>query len=497
MNESSPGKASVVHCSSLYLLKNVWMSLRKSQMYNTLLISLWLIFSSVNADFPTVDIVGNKFFYSNNGSQFYIRGIAYQKDTSEISEPVEFIDPLSNPSVCARDIPYLQELNTNVIRVYAIDPSLDHDECMEMLQDAGMYVIADLSSPKASIITDNPSWNLDLFKRYTSVLDELQKYDNVLGVFAGNEVITDSSNIEAAPFIKASIRDMKNYLIENNYRQIPIGYSANDFPGTRVPTALYLTSGEDDEKADFYGINMYEWCGDSTFATSGYKERTSDFSQIAVPVFFSEYGCNTIQPREFTDVETLFSSDMTDVWSGGIVYMYFQEVNDYGLVTVKDDIVTTLADFNFYSKQINRVSPTSADASQATEAPYIQSASLDDDWLDLIELPPTPDEAVCKDMFGSLSCVVDENLKPERYGDIFSYVCQQVSCDDITLNSTHFGNYSFCSAHNKLSYVLDLHYVKKDKQPWACDFAGAARLMLEEKTRRGGILSIEDHSTTV
>jgi hypothetical protein len=52
-----------------------------------------------------------------------------------------FIDPLSSPANCTRDIPYLERLGVNAVRVYSVNASLNHDECMQMLENAGIYVM--------------------------------------------------------------------------------------------------------------------------------------------------------------------------------------------------------------------------------------------------------------------------------------------------------------------------------------------------------------------
>ncbi|KAH3661587.1 hypothetical protein OGAPHI_006435 [Ogataea philodendri] len=436
--------------------------------------------AKADSSFPTIEVVGNKFFYSNNGSQFYIRGVAYQSDTSG-STNATFVDPLVDKTTCERDIPYLKELNTNVIRVYALNAEEDHSDCMSLLQDAGIYVIADLAEPSLSISTTDPSWSEELYDRYVSVVDMMQQYDNVLGFFAGNEVVTNSSNTDAAPFVKAAIRDMKKYMKSSGYRSIPIGYSANDDSKTRVASADYFSCGDDDESADFYGINMYEWCGDSTFQTSGYEDRTKEFSNLTIPVFFSEYGCNAEQPRKFTEVQALYSDEMTDVWSGGIVYMYYQETNDYGLVSVVDDnTVSTMADFKYYSSEINNISPTSATADSASSSASELTCPTGFKYWDASQdLPPTPEEQVCDCMSASLNCVVSDDVSSDDYEDLFSTVCGLVNCTGINTDGSSgtYGAYSFCSSKDMLSFVINLYYEKEGKSSSACDFSGSASLV--------------------
>ena len=201
---------------------------------------------------------------------------------------------------------------------------------MQMLQNAGIYVIADLSAPNASINRDTPSWDVNLYARYTSVIDTMAQYNNVLGFFAGNEVANNVSNVDSIAFVKAAVRDMKAYIKQKNYRQIGVGYAADDDATIRTNLEDYLNCGSSDSSIDFFGYNIYSWCGQSDFVTSGYQARTQEFKNYTVPAFFAEYGCNVPSPRLFDETLALYSDNMTDVWSGGIVYEYFQAVNSYG-----------------------------------------------------------------------------------------------------------------------------------------------------------------------
>lgn len=223
----------------------------------------------------------------------------------------------------------MAQLRTNTIRVYAVDPTANHDQCMQMLSDAGIYVIADLGEPKNSINRDSPQWNEEIYSRYTAVVDTFQKYPNTLGFFAGNEVTNAPNNTEASAFVKAAVRDVKAYIVQKKYRPIGVGYATND-DDQRTELANYFDCGDAASAIDFWGYNIYSWCGTSSYRASHYQERTQEFSSYNVPAFFAEYGCNTKQPRQFDEVSTLFGPDMSKVWSGGIVYMYYQEANDYG-----------------------------------------------------------------------------------------------------------------------------------------------------------------------
>jgi len=278
---------------------------------------------------------GTKFFYKN-GTQFFIKGVAYQQDTAAAggTTGTTFTDPLKDATLCARDVPLLAALGTNMIRTYAIDPRADHSECMAMLSKAGIYVISDLSEPQLSINRDTPTWTTDLFKRYTDVVTELAKYDNTFGFFAGNEVTNNKTNTPASAYVKAAVRDTKKFIAANYPgRWMGVGYAANDDADIRENIAHYFNCGDQAEAIDYWGYNIYEWCGESTFEKSGYATQVEFFRNFSVPVFFAEYGCNTqggAAGRIWQETTALYSNQMTDVFSGGIVYMYFQEANDYG-----------------------------------------------------------------------------------------------------------------------------------------------------------------------
>ncbi|RPA86774.1 glycolipid anchored surface protein GAS1, partial [Ascobolus immersus RN42] len=297
------------------------------------------------------------FFVGNE--RFYIRGVDYQPGGQG-----NLTDPLSNYDICSRDIPVFKELGLNTVRIYTVDNSKDHSKCMQLLADAGIYLILDVNTPKLSLNREYPkeTYNDIYLQHVFATIDVMSKYENTLGFFAANEVLNDEK-VHAAPYVKAIIRDMKAYIKKQIKRQIPVGYSAADVASNRMQMAQYLNCGDKaEERVDFYGINDYSWCGASSFTVSGYNEKVQNFTDYSVPLFFSEYGCNTVgDSREFSEVKSIYSTQMTGVFSGGLVYEYTQEDNDYGLVEVQGDKVVKFADFDNLKKQFSTVKNPSGD----------------------------------------------------------------------------------------------------------------------------------------
>lgn len=217
---------------------------------------------------------------------------------------------------------------------------------MNALADAGIYLVLDVNTPKYSInrADPNPSYNDVYLQSVFATVDAFAKYDNTLAFFSANEVVNDAETSSVAPYIKAVTRDIRQYIRNRQYRSIPVGYSAADVSENRLEMAEYMNCGTDDERSDFFAFNDYSWCDPSSFTVSGWDQKVKNFTGYGLPLFLSEYGCNT-NTRDFGEVKSLYSTDMTAVYSGGLVYEYSQEANKYGLVDISGNSVTERSDF--------------------------------------------------------------------------------------------------------------------------------------------------------
>lgn len=445
-----------------------------------------LLVSQANAALDPIIMKGTKFFFEN-GTQFFMRGVAYQQGTGaagSTNASAPYDDPLADVDRCKQDVPLLAGLRTNTIRTYAIDPTKDHSACMKLLDDAGIYVVSDLSEPSLSINRDSPAWNTELFDRYKAVVDEMSKYSNVIGFFAGNEVSNNKTNTGASAYVKAAVRDTKAYLTSKGGRWMGVGYAANDDADIRAEIAHYFNCGNQSDAIDYWGYNIYSWCGKSSFKQSGYEDQVNFFSNYSVPVFFAEYGCNTqggADGRIWDETVALYSDEMTGVISGGIVYEYFQETHDYGLVTLSGGKASTMKNYGALKTVIAKVSPSST--AMASYNPTNSPAAcppLNANWQANSNLPPTPNKATCECMYNSLSCTVSSNVDEENYGSLFGTVCglKGNPCTGIQGNTTTgvFGAFSMCTPKQQLGFALDAYYKSQNSAKDACDFKGQASL---------------------
>ncbi|KAI1407689.1 carbohydrate-binding module family 43 protein [Hypoxylon sp. FL1857] len=451
-----------------------------------------LLLASNAAALDPIVMKGTKFF-TKNGEQFFIKGVAYQQEAGggpggSSDAKNKYVDPLADPKVCQRDVPLLEKLGVNTIRTYAIDPKADHSECMAMLNKAGIYVVSDLGEPAVSINRDSPAWNVELYERYKGVIDNLGQYENVIGFFAGNEVTNNNTNTGASAFVKAATRDMKKYISDKmakGGRWMGVGYAANDDAEIRMNMAQYFNCGDQDSAIDFWGYNIYSWCGKSSFTESGYDVQVKFFSNFSVPVFFAEYGCNTVggaEGRLWDDTTALFSNQMTGVFSGGISYMFHEEENDYGLVKVSGNTATPMKNYKALQSKLAGAKPssTSMDAYNPTNSPAACPA-ISKNWKAAEALPPTPDSDLCDCMYSSLSCAPVDDLAEKDYGDIFGYVCKNdpAACAGIKQDPATgvYGPYGMCNPKQQLGHVLNAYYTNQNSASDACDFNGAAKVV--------------------
>ena len=300
----------------------------------------------------------------------------------------------------------MQRLGVNTIRVYNLDPSLNHDLCVSIFNAVGIYMFIDVNSPLPNQSLDpgnlKGAYNAAYLNRIFGVVEAFKNYPNVLGFFGGNEDMETVGQGATVPaYLRAVTRDLKNYIAKHSTRAIPVGYSAADVRPILADSWTYLScliggSTTDESRIDFFGLNSYSWCGDQTFQSGGYDVLVQLFSNTSIPVFFSEYGCIKVLPRTFQEVQALYSPQMTAVMSGGLVYEYVQEDNNYGLVWLYDNGTAELrGDYDALQKQYNKLDVKALESgnSSATmvKSPTCSSQLISEQGFEhTFNIPPIP-----------------------------------------------------------------------------------------------------------
>ncbi|KAJ7169454.1 1,3-beta-glucanosyltransferase [Mycena filopes] len=452
-----------------------------------------------------------RYLYTDDGNRFFIKGVAYQPQAPTVfGEPSTFTDPLADSAGCARDLPFLKELGVNAIRAYSVDSSLNHDACMSSLSAAGIYAIIDLSLPlNGSIDRNSPAWSTNLQDEYLGTVAAFAKYDNVLAYNVGNEVMLNNAT-DPAPFVKAAARDIKAYLASISSSAL-VGYAAIDGSAEfLVPLANYLScdpSGANSggSAIDLFGLNNYEWCGDD--APTTYNGVNGEFAGYNVAAYFSEFGSETCNPgvRVWTETGTLFSSPMTDIWSGGLAFSYFpanSSAGNFGMVDISSDgkTVTPNQDFNNLVTQYTKVSfVNSPSKASAAASSFPACPTANSSWAASNTLPPTPNDAACACLQNAMSCQFHASSSNYSVlvGTLIDTACGLLgaangTCDDIGGSGSTgvYGLLDMCdpsasfldrflyavdlNAHTvtKLSFVFSQYYELNGRTASSCSFDG-------------------------
>lgn len=226
-------------------------------------------------------------------------------------------------------------------------------------------------------------------------------------------------------------------------RPIPVGYSAADVREVLMDTFNYLQcsltgDSTDDSITDVFALNSYSWCGPATFEEAGYNTLVTMFKNSSVPVFMSEYGCREIRPRVFDETAALYSSKMTPYFSGGVVYEYTQEKNDFGLVILNTDGSAKLkTDYDNFQSQLGKLNVTELQSTSSSAAvtpfPKCVSSLIKDKGFpnDFTKIPSPPNDG--------LAALIKAGVKSPKNGKLVTIsnlkVTQVVKNSDDTVIS--------------------------------------------------------------
>jgi hypothetical protein len=94
-----------------------------------------------------------------------------------------------NGAQCKRDAQAMKKLGANAVRVVTTNTTDNNDDCMRAFEDAGIYVLIDLSTLDQGITA---GWSKALQDKLASTMDTFQKYDNLLGFNIGFNFVIDS-----------------------------------------------------------------------------------------------------------------------------------------------------------------------------------------------------------------------------------------------------------------------------------------------------------------
>ncbi|KAJ1756126.1 40S ribosomal protein S27, partial [Coemansia sp. RSA 1824] len=180
------------------------------------------------------------------------------------------------------------------------------------------------------------------------------------------------------------------------------------------------------------------------------------------------YGCNLVRPRTFSEVKSLYGTDMGNIFSGGILYEYTEEDNEYGVVKVSfgDSKVEKNSDYDNFKKVLAAVKPQGVkmDSYKASGKDSVCPAASSVWHVKSDVLPPTPSQARCQCMIDSLGCTFkSDKLSTDEgklVGEVVGNICGATSCDEISVDTAKgmYGDFSACSSLQRSAWAVNKNY---------------------------------------
>lgn len=319
---------------------------------------------------PPLVIRGKRFYDSSSDEYFPIKGIAYypRPNSGPLAHGSSSVDFYTDEysQRWRADISNMKELGINAVRIYAVDPSKNHDAFMCALSEAGIYVMLGLLADCegcaigawVGVDAEPPMcYPSSVKERGRFVVRSFSKYPNLMAFSAGNEVTIYADDGSGGPreanisCQKKFLRDMREYVsgCAGSYpnavlpRAIPIGVVNWDGnTGTFSQNVYYqcrTDRGDPFENAEWFALNSYRHCdglANTPDEIIGWPDLRETFREANFPgpVFFGEYGCRergfpTLDgfdtQRTWLQTEALYDPDYSDVFAGGFVFEYSAE----------------------------------------------------------------------------------------------------------------------------------------------------------------------------
>ncbi|ORX97397.1 Glucanosyltransferase-domain-containing protein [Clohesyomyces aquaticus] len=422
----------------------------------------------VSAEVDPIITKGSHFFYKTNGTAFFIRGVAYFPYTQ--GGGGQSIDPLADPDMCARDIPYISALGMNVVHIPYIDPGRDHSACMNAFADAGIYVLAQLAFSVDSPRESN-GYTERTLAQSIGILDSLAPFPNTLGFLIGYAVTSRD-----IPFLDANLRDVKAHLEDKKYRDVPIGWTA----------AYNATTPERDTldammcnkpRMDFLGLvdQVIDGRVANCTPTEEIVRAAESFVNATVPVFFVYSGCKTDGSGDWDYVSKAYSENITTSLSGVVVDEYFNTVYGssvpYGLISFNVTVegkIQRMPGYSALSSVLATAKPSFTDAAKYTPTATLPVCPTGTTYNVSSILPPRPYAELCACLSNTLRCIVKkgsiDKLDPNGgLNTALQTLCENnepANCPGIVADPLkgQYGAFSSCNTTTRYSWAANQYY---------------------------------------